>query len=229
MAFNTATVLNAGTKCLVGNLLANRILPVKNLIVGTAGATEGDTEIPLKVASGTTQLLAGTAIQFSDVTPVVTVIVAEDTSVAATDTLVPIQSALSAGETLVAADAGVSNGLLQVLGGKDLTFDIKDNEVGTRSFESGLFDDARKVMVGGTITWGGHYVIGDNAIETVIEPAALSEDEIYIRLLYPDGKVREAACFIMGFSEKGTLDGIRELNWTYRLVGEIKMYSTTVA
>lgn len=209
------TVLTAGTRLLVGNLGPNRTLP--SYTIRTAAAAAAATSVSLSVASGTLFLQGGTELNFGGAQK--TVVLLDDVTLTSTAASVPIVSPL--GAALVATDTAPTNALLQVYGGNDASLSLKDNEAPTRAFESGLFDDAKKVMVGGSISWKGTYRRGDKSLD-LIEACAIGANEIYIRLVYPDGKSRTGVAFVQGYQESNTLDAVREVSWEFRLVGEFK-------
>lgn len=211
------TVLTAGTKLRVGELGANRTLPTYSILVG-ANASAGAQSVSLRVSSGSRVLPQGTTLNFGGIAK--TIVLADDANLSSTGVLVPIVSPL--GAALSTTDTATTPVLFTVYGGSDATFSIKDNEAPTRSFESGLFDDAKKVMVGGSISWQGTYRKGDLSI-TLIESCACSDKELFVQLIYPDGKQRTSVAFVQNYNESNTLDSVRELSWEFRLVGAINL------
>lgn len=215
MAFPTETILLAGTKCLVGPLQSgdNRV-PEEYTI--TNGATPATVTVggagTLTVTATTVFLQEGTELSFGGTKIRLTA------DVAAGATSIPYVG-VTAG-TIAASATATTKALLRIFGGSSADIQYQDNEVSTRSFEFGLFDDARKVTVGANIAWQGTYRKGDRAFDTLILQKANSADEVYIEFEYPDGSVFKGAAFIMNLQLSGQLDNIRQVSWTFRIVGE---------
>lgn len=210
MSFPTQTILTAGTQLRVGNLLANRINPTYTIKIGATAVAPNDTTAG--VLATPIFLQAGTTLEFPGNKKIK---LTEDATAGSTTLHIEPYT----GTNIASGAETKTLALLQVLGGDSLSFTINDNEVSTRSFENGLYDDARKVMIGATIPWSGHYVSGDPAIEQIIQPAAISDKEIYFEITYPDGLKRSGACYVQGYTEDNALDNIRRVSWTFRVVG----------
>lgn len=161
-----------------------------------------------------TVIQQGDTLTFNSATPL-SVVVAADVVLGATTVFItaPLTAALQAG------NVAVSNGLLQLLGVDNLDFSVTDKEVSTRGFENGLFDDARKVMIGGAMPISGFYRVGDPTFLQIILPAALSSTELYFKVVYPDLTVRQGYAFLKGFKEQNKLDDIRRFSFELRAVG----------
>jgi hypothetical protein len=222
MALPTDTILTAGTILQMQTSLANRTLPVITITTGVGGAAIGATSVPITAAAGPVALnratgkvlvQQGTRLTFNETVPVV-VTLANDILVGDTTmTVLPLTAALTA------AKIATTNGLLLVLGGDSVSFSISDKEVSTRSFENGLFDDARKVMIGCSLPFSGFYRAGDPCFELVAKPAVLSTQEVYFYLQYPDKTFWSGYSYLKGYKEDGKLDDIRRFSWEFRGVG----------
>ncbi|XHX80947.1 MAG: hypothetical protein RBJ76_13745 [Stenomitos frigidus ULC029] len=224
----SATVISAGLRILVGRLPMNAQgfttvrTPTQYTITNTAAVSLNATSMLLTaagfVAPATSVLLqAGTILTFG----AVQVTVLADVTLNGTAVSVPIAAATA---TIAMSVTATTYALLSILGGDSADLNVTDKEVSTRGFDSGIFDDARKVMIGAEIPWSNVYRLGDPGIDQVIEPAALSAlatQEVFVTIVYPDGKYRSAACFIKGYKEGNKLDDIRRLSWTFRIVGGI--------
>lgn len=224
MAFPSNTVLTAGSILKVQKAGTNRTLPSGTITVATAGAASGATSIPvtavtaltgLTMATGDVVVQQGETLTF-DSSPAVTATLTADLKVG--DTTISVEPISGA---LVDGDAAVTNGLLRVLGGDSIDFNMSDNEVSTRGFEQGLFDDARKTMIGAELPFSGSYRIGDPSFNQVIIPGSLSADEIYYYYQTPDGRYKSGYAFIKGYTETGALDNIVRYSFSIRAVGTI--------
>lgn len=222
MSFPTDTILTAGTVLRLQKSVGNRTLPVITVTIGTGTFATGTTTIPVTFnnpaalgrTSGQVLIQEQSRITFNSTPSPVTVTLAEDLKVGDTNMIVnPTTAAVQAGNT------GTSSGLLVVLGGDSVDFNVTDNEVSTRSFENGLFDDARKVMIGGSLPFNGFYRAGDPCFDLVVLPNVLSAGEVYFNLTYPDNKFRAGYAFIKGYKETAKLDDIRRFSWEFRSVG----------
>lgn len=222
MPLPTDTILTAGTILQMQTSLANRTLPVITLTVGVGGAALNATSIPITAAAapvgltratGKVLVQQGTKLSFNETVPVVVTLTADvlvgDTSIS----VAPIPAAVTA------AKIATTNGLLLVLGGDSVSFSVTDKEVSTRSFENGLFDDARKVMIGCSLPFSGFYRAGDPCFDLVAKPAVLSTQEVYFYLQYPDKTFWSGYAYIKGYKEDGKLDDIRRFSWEFRGVG----------
>ncbi len=230
MAFPTDTILTAGTVLKIQQSLANRTLPSITITIGTGGATSGATSVPITaptVPTGLTrttgQVLVqqGTKLTFNETTPVTVTLSADILVGDTTMSVVATTGALTAGKV------ATTSGLLTVLGGDSVDFTITDKEVSTRSFENGLYDDARKVMIGGSIPFNGFYRAGDPCFDLVILPMVLNAKEVYFNLLYPDNHYRSGYAFIKGYKETAKLDDIRRFSWEFRVVGSFDVGTIT--
>lgn len=222
MPFPTDTILTAGTLLQMQTSMANRTLPTITITIGTGGAISGATSVPITAptvptglvrTSGQTLVQEGTKLTFNETTPV-TVTLAADIKVG--DTTMSVVATTAA---LTASKIATTSGLLVVLGGDSVDFTVTDKEVATRSFENGLYDDARKVMIGGSLPFSGFYRAGDPCFDLVVLPAVLSAQEVYFYLQYPDKKFRSGYAFIKGYKESTKLDDIRRFSWEFRAVG----------
>lgn len=222
MAFNTDTILTAGSILKVQKSVGNRTLPSSTITIASGGASTGATSVPvtavtadarLGLTTGDVVVQQGDKLTFNETTPV-TVTLTEDLKVGDTSmTVAPLTA------NLTAAKIATTSGLLLLLGIEDMGFDVTNKEVSTRSFENGIFDDARKVSIGGNVACKGFYRAGDVAFQQVIEPASLGTDEIYFYQLYPDGRYRSAYAFIKDFKESAKLDDILRCDFSLRVVG----------
>lgn len=222
MAFNTDTILTAGSILKVQKSVGNRTLPSSTITIGTGGATSGATTVPvtavtadsrLGLTTGDVVVQQGDKLTFNETTPL-TVTLTDDLKVGDTSmSVVATTGALTAGKV------ATTSGLLLVLGLEDMGFDIGEKTVSTRSFENGLFDDNRKTQISGTISCKGFYRAGDVAYKQVIEPAALSSIEVYFYQLYPNGYLRTGYAFIKGYKESGKLDDIVRADFQLSAVG----------
>jgi hypothetical protein len=222
MAFPTDTILTAGTILRVQSALANRTLPSITITIGTGGAAIGVATVPITAptspaglgrATGDVLVQQGSKLTFNETSPV-TITLAEDIKVGDT-TLVRVETTAA----LTAGKIATSAGLLQILGGDSVDFNVTDKEVATRSFENGLFDDARKVMIGGSLPFNGFYRNGDPCFDLVIKPSVLSANEVYFYLLRPDNTYWSGFAFIKGYKESMKLDDIVRFSWEFRAVG----------
>jgi hypothetical protein len=224
MAFPTDTQLTSNTILRTQLSIGNRTLPTITVTVGTGGASSGATTIPVTALASPTGLTRsagqiliqqGTSLTFNSTTPVTATLAADalvgDTSL----TVVALSGALTAGNT------ATSSGLLQIIGGDSMDFQTNDKEVATRAFENGLFDDARKVMIGAAIPFNGFYRVGDPVPDLVIKPAVMSALEVYFYLLYPDTAKHywSGWAYIKGYKEQNKLDDIRRMSFELRVVG----------
>lgn len=223
MAFPTDTILTAGTLLKIQKAMPNRTLPVITITIGTGGATSGATSVPITTptvptglgrTAGQTLVQEGTELTFNETVPLKVTLAADIKVGDTTMTCLPTTGALTA------AKIATTSGLLVVLGGDSVDFNVTDKEVETRSFENGLFDDARKVMIGGSLPFNGFYRAGDPCFDLVILPSVLDTSEVYFNLQYPDKKFRSGFAFIKGYKETGKLDDIRRFSWEFRAVGQ---------
>jgi hypothetical protein len=210
-------VLNAGTRCFVGEINLNRQLPTFE-IENTIAAANGSTSLTLKSNAGNLWIYRGQVVAFPGVSPVT---IAQDILLTATAQSIPLFSPIN-GALAVGAKSEIPK-LFPVGGGSKAGFELDTNEVSKRSFEAGLSDDAVKVSVSANIPWEGFFVKNDPAIAQLISPNATSKSEIYAKLLYPDGLERSGSCFINGFKEDASLDEIRRISWTFRFVGKFSL------
>jgi hypothetical protein len=216
-------VLNAGTSVSVCKLLPNRVVPTTTLTVKAAVAV-GATTITIAHSDATSAvyLQEGTILNFGG-GKLVTLNESKEIPTGAAGApikILPATIALVGTETLPNYIP-----LVRVPGGSKAGFELDTNEVSKRSFEAGIFDDAVKTSVSANIPWEGFFVKQDYSLSKIILPAAISADEIYVELAYPDGLKRSGTCFINGYKEDASLDEIRRVSWTFRLVGEFKMTS----
>jgi hypothetical protein len=230
MAFPTDTILTSGTILKVQQSLGQRTLPTITITVASGGASSAATSIPITAptvpvglnrTSGQVLVQEGTKLTFNSGTPVTAELTADIKVGDTTASVKPLSGALTA------ANVATTNGLLLVLGGDSVDFNATDQEVSTRSFENGLFDDARRVMIGGSCPFNGFYRSGDPAHELIIMPAVLTSDEIFFQLTWADGYQRSGYAFIKGYKETGKLDDIRRFSWEFRMVGTITFAKVT--
>lgn len=228
------TVLTAGSIIQVQRGTTNRTLPVGTLTTTTPVAANATT-IPITavpntffgtaykrpLAVGAVVVQEGTALTFNETTPV-TVRLTADLKVG--DTAIAIAPAPAA---ITTAKVATTNGLFYVLGGDNLTFNITDKEVSTRGFENGLFDDARKVMIGGDLPFSGIYRRGDPCFANIIKPCALSDEELYFYYQLPDGQFTSGWAFVKGYKEDNKLDDILRYSFSFRAVGRFTTGTTT--
>lgn len=220
------TVLTAGSIIRVQRGIGNRTLPTGTL-TNTAAVTVGATSIPIAavsttffganyrrpLATGDIVVQEGDTLTFNETTPV-TVKLSANLKVG--DTAIQIVAAPAA---ITTTKVATTNGLFYVLGGDSLEFNITDNEVSTRGFENGLFDDARKVMIGGDLPFTGIYRRGDPCFSNIIKPCATSDEELYFYYQLPDGQFTSGWAFVKGYKESNKLDDILRYNFSFRAVG----------
>jgi hypothetical protein len=108
-----------------------------------------------------------------------------------------------------------------LLGGSTIDLKLNDKEVETRGFESNIWSDAKKVMVGGAASWSGFYPRDDEAFTNVILPAATSSQEVFLEIKYSNGMIRYGSAYIQGYGENGNNDDTVKASWTFRFVTEI--------
>lgn len=106
-------------------------------------------------------------------------------------------------------------------GGNTVGLKFNDKEVETRTFESGIWSDATKVMAGATGDWGGLYPKSDEAFRNVILPCIKSTQEVFAEILYSNGMSRYGAAYIQNYNESGKNDDTLQSTWTFRFVTEI--------
>jgi hypothetical protein len=234
MPLPTDTVLTAGSIIRVQRGTTNRTLPTATL-TNTAAVTAGATSIPVAaiatnffganykrvLATGDIVVQEGDTLTFGTTTPV-TVKLTADLKVG--DTAIQIAAAPS---EIATTQNATTNGLFYVLGGDSLEFNITDNEVSTRGFENGLFDDARKVMIGGDLPFTGIYRRGDPCFANIIKPCATSDEELYFYYQLPDGQFTSGWAFVKGYKESNKLDDILRYNFSFRAVGRFVTGTTT--
>lgn len=226
MPFPTDTVLTAGTIIKVQRGTTNRTLPVGTL-TNTAAVAANATTIPIsavsttffgpnykrKLVTGDIVVQEGDILTFADTTPV-TVTLAADLKVG--DTAINIKPAPAA---IATTKVATTNGLFFVLGGDNVTFNVTDKEVSTRGFESGLFDDATKVMIGADLPFSGTYRNGDPCFSNIIEPCYLSAEEVYFYYQTPNGRYKDGWAFIKGYKEDNKMDDVIRYSFSFRVVG----------
>jgi hypothetical protein len=219
MALPSDTVLTNNTYCRVGALAPGTRIPPLITLTTSAAVVAGDTSIPITAAPARTLqplIQEGDIITFGSGGTAVTVTVTANVASAAT--AIPIQPCSGA---IASGVVGTTYGLLRVLGGESASFSLSNQKVPTRSFESGRWDDQRKVSVSGSIPWQGHYKLGDPAINLIIEPAGYDEREVFVELTRVDGARRFGAATVDNFSEETALDNIIRLSWTFMFVGTV--------
>jgi hypothetical protein len=234
MPLPTDTVLTAGSIIRVQRGVGNRTLPIGTITVGTAVAANG-TSIGITaigttffganykrtLVTGSVVVQEGDTLTFNETTPV-TVKLSADLKVGDTSiSIAPAPAAITVGKI------ATTNGYFYVLGGDSLEFNITDNEVSTRGFENGLFDDARKVMIGGDLPFTGIYRRGDPCFANIIKPCATSDEEMAFYYQLPDGQFTSGWAFVKGYKESNKLDDILRYNFSFRAVGRFTTGTVT--
>jgi hypothetical protein len=228
MAFPTGTILTANTILQVqrsaGATGTSRTLPTVTVTTsGTAALNATSIPVTAVVApvglsdfpAGGIVIQEGDKLTFNSTIPT-TVTVTQDVLVGDTSISVkPITGALQSGNT------ATCNGLLRVLGLDDTSIKFTDKTVSSRSFENGLFDDNRKVMIGGSISCNGFFRDGDPSYSQILDRCWQTAEELYVRLTYPDGVYRDGFALLKGYSENNKLDEIRRATFELQFVGTI--------
>lgn len=111
--------------------------------------------------------------------------------------------------------------MFQLLGGNTIGLKMNDKEVETRSFESGIWSDAKKVMAGASGDWSGYYPLDDEAWSEIVFPCSKSSQEVFVEITYSNGMIRYGSAYIQGYNETSKNDETVNCGWTFRFISEI--------
>lgn len=230
MPLPTNIILTAGTKLYLQRTIGNRTLPTAT-VTTTSAVTAGSSSIPitavtspsgLSLATGDVVIQQGTKITFNSTIPE-TVTLAADVVVGSTTitTVAPTVNAIQSGNT------ATSNGALLLLGVENLGFTITDQTVSAMSMENGFFDENVKTRIGGSIPVSGFYRQGDPCFNQVILPTALSEKEVYVKMLRPDLNFRTGWAFIKSYKEDNKNSDIARYSFELMMNGSFSFGKDT--
>jgi hypothetical protein len=223
MPLPTDIILTAGTKLYLQRSVGNRTLPTATIST-SAAVTAGALSIPvtavtspvgLGLSAGDIVVQQGTKVTFNSTPTPTTVTLAQDLKVGDT-ALIPtvgVANALQSGNT------ATSSGLLLLLGVENLGFTITDKTVDAMSMESGYFMEAVKTSIGGSIPVSGFNRKGDPCFEEVIIPTALSEKEVYVKLVRPDLVTRFGWAFVKNYKEDNKSQDIARYSFELSMNG----------
>lgn len=225
--YQSEVVVTEGVKLDIGWLVKGSRTPsVYTLTLGTASVLGDET---LSVTASTDNLLiqAGTILPFG----LQKVIVTDDTLIDATiATILPVRAITAP----IAANAtALTKALLTVLGLTEASPNAQTQDVDVTNFLSGFGNEKVTTGVDRTVQCGGHVIVGDRAMDTIIKPLILDDEkvrrEIYAELVLPSGERFVGAAKVGNFTTSLALRDVQKFTFQAMFQGRSFVHTPATA